>query len=222
MALKATIYKASIQVADMDRGHYGDYALTIARHPSETDERMMVRLLAFALFADPALASAKGLCVDDEPDLWQRDLTGAIERWIDVGQPDDKWIRKACGRAREVVVVAYGRALEVWWNGVRSKLERHDNLRVFELGRESSAELGRLAERTMRLQFSIQDGHVLGEQRPRHRVDRAEAAVRGRLALRLAPGRRPVSGAIANTRSVTVARKGSPALSAEVCHENQA
>ncbi|MBL8461981.1 MAG: YaeQ family protein, partial [Thauera sp.] len=131
------------------------------RHPSETDERMMVRLLAFALFADPALAFGKGLCVDDEPDLWQKDLTGVIERWIDVGQPDDKWVRKACGRAREVVVLAYGRALEVWWSGVRGRLERHGNLKVFELEREASAELGRLAERTMRLQFTIQDGHVL-------------------------------------------------------------
>ena len=118
MALKATVFKADIQVADMDRHHYADYSLTLARHPSETDERMMVRLLAFALFADPALAFGKGLCVDDEPDLWQKDLTGAIERWIDVGQPDDKWVRKACGRAREVVVLAYGRALEVWWSGV--------------------------------------------------------------------------------------------------------
>ena len=160
MALKATIFKAEIQVADMDRHHYADYSLTLARHPSETDERMMVRLLAFALFADPALAFGKGLCVDDEPDLWQKDLTGTIERWIDVGQPDDKWTRKACGRAREVVVVAYGRALELWWNGARSKLERHDNLRVFELDREATAALARMAERTMRLQFTIQDGHV--------------------------------------------------------------
>jgi len=160
MALKATIFKAEIQVADMDRHHYADYSLTLARHPSETDERMMVRLLAFALFADPALGFGKGLCVDDEPDLWRKDLTGAIERWIDVGQPDEKWISKACGRAHEVVIVAYGRALEVWWSGVRAKLERHERLRVFQLGREQSAELARLAERTMRLQFSIQDGHV--------------------------------------------------------------
>ena len=161
MALKATVFKADIQVADMDRHHYADYSLTLARHPSETDERMMVRMLAFALFADPALAFGKGLCVDDEPDLWQKDLTGTIERWIDVGQPDEKWTRKACGRAREVVLVAYGRALEVWWNGARSKLERHDNLRVFELDREATAALARMAERTMRLQFTIQEGQVL-------------------------------------------------------------
>ncbi|CAM5392190.1 YaeQ family protein [Thauera mechernichensis] len=161
MALKATIFKAEIQIADMDRGHYADYALTLARHPSETDERMMVRLLAFALHADPALVFGKGLCVDDEPDLWQKDLTGVIERWIDVGQPDERWVRKACGRAREVVVLAYGRALEVWWSGVRAKLERQAGLHVIELGREQTAELARMAERTMRLQFTIQEGQVL-------------------------------------------------------------
>ncbi|CAM5505241.1 YaeQ family protein [Thauera sp. 28] len=161
MALKATIFKAEIQIADMDRGHYADYALTLARHPSETDERMMVRLLAFALHADPALVFGKGLCVDDEPDLWQKDLTGVIERWIDVGQPDERWVRKACGRAREVVVLAYGRALEVWWSGVRAKLERQAGLHVIELGREQTAELALMAERTMRLQFTIQEGQVL-------------------------------------------------------------
>ncbi|KAI5913410.1 YaeQ family protein [Thauera sp. 2A1] len=160
MALKATIYKAELQIADMDRGYYGDHALTIARHPSETDERMMVRLLAFALFADPALAFGKGLCVDDEPDLWQRDLTGAIERWIDVGQPDEKWIRKACGRADEVVVVSYGRAADIWWSGVRDKLGRQDKLVVLNLPPEAAPDLARLTERSMRLQFTIQDSHV--------------------------------------------------------------
>lgn len=160
MALKATIYKADLQIADMDRAHYGDYSETIARHPSETDERMMVRLLAFALFANPALAFGKGLCVEDEPDLWQRDLTGSIERWIDVGQPDEKWVRKACGRADEVVVVSYGRAADIWWNGVRDKLERQDKLIVMNLAPEVAPGLARLTERSMRLQFTIQDGHV--------------------------------------------------------------
>ncbi len=160
MALKATIFKAQLQIADMDRNHYADYSLTLARHPSETDERMMVRLLAFALFADPLLDHGKGLCVDDEPDLWQKDLTGAIERWIDVGQPDEKWVRKACGRATEVVVLSYGRAAEIWWNGVRDKLARQTNLRVLNLEAEVAPALAELAERTMRLQFTIQDGSV--------------------------------------------------------------
>lgn len=160
MALKATIYKADIAVADMERGYYGDHSLTIARHPSETDERMMVRLLAFGMYADPGLAFGKGLCVDDEPDLWQKDLTGAIERWIDVGQPDEKWMRKACGRAAEVVVISYGRAADIWWNGVRDKVARLANLTVWNLPSEAAPALAALTQRTMRLQCTIQDGQV--------------------------------------------------------------
>jgi len=125
MALKSTIFKAELSVADIDRGYYHDHALTIARHPSETDERMMVRLLAFALHADERLAFGRGLSTEDEPDLWQRDLTGAIDRWIDVGLPDERDVRKACGRAREVDVLAYGgRAVELWWQGACERLER--------------------------------------------------------------------------------------------------
>ncbi|MBD5804571.1 YaeQ protein [Azoarcus sp. Aa7] len=160
MALKATIFKVELVVADMDRNYYGDHNLTIARHPSETDERMMVRILAFALYADPALAFAKGLCVDDEPDLWQRDLTGLVERWIDVGQPDEKWIRKACGRAREVVVMSYGRAADVWWNGIRDKLTRLTNLTVLNLPGDVAPALAALTARSMRLQCTIQDGQL--------------------------------------------------------------
>ena len=160
MALKATIFKAELSIADMDRNYYGDHALTLARHPSETDERMMVRLLAFALFAEPGLGFGKGLCVDDEPDLWKKDLTGAIERWIDVGQPDDKWIRKACGRAREVVVVSYGRAADIWWNGIRDKLARLSNLTVINLPPETAPALAALTGRSMRLQCTVQDGQL--------------------------------------------------------------
>jgi uncharacterized protein YaeQ len=160
MALKATIYKADLSVADMDRGYYGDHNLTIARHPSETDERMMVRLLAFGLHADPALTFGKGLCVDDEPDLWRKDLTGAIERWIDVGQPDEKWIRKACARADEVVVISFGRASDVWWNGVRDKVARLGNLTVWNLDSDIAPALAALTKRTMRLQCTVQDGQV--------------------------------------------------------------
>jgi uncharacterized protein YaeQ len=108
MALKATIFKAELSVADIDRGVYRDHALTIARHPSETDERMMVRLLAFALHADERLEFGRGLSAEDEPDLSRRDLTGTLEQWIEVGLPDEREVRKACGRAREVFVYAYG------------------------------------------------------------------------------------------------------------------
>lgn len=160
MALKATVYKVELSIADLERGYYAEHNLTIARHPSETDERMMVRLFAFALFADEALSFGKGLCVEDEPDLWQRDLTGAIERWIDVGQPDEKWIRKACGRAREVVVIPYGRAADIWWNGLRNKVARLANLTVLNLEPEAAPALAALTGRSMRLQCTVQDGQV--------------------------------------------------------------
>jgi uncharacterized protein YaeQ len=161
MALKSTIFRIELSVADMDRGYYADHALTIARHPSETDERMMVRVLAFALNASESLAFGRGLSTEDEPDLWQRDLTGAIERWIDVGLPDEPDIRKACGRAREVHVIAYGgRAVDLWWNGVRDKLERQPRLAVSEVPFEASKALAKLAGRTMRLQTTVQEGHI--------------------------------------------------------------
>lgn len=161
MALKATIYKADLSIADMDRGYYGDHALTLARHPSETDERMMVRLLAFALRAQEGLTFGKGLCVDDEPDLWLRDLTGEILDWIDVGLPDEKWIRKACRRARRVTVVAYGgRPAQVWWEQNRNDLARLDNLTVLVLPADAGPSLTALANRTMRLHCTIQSGQV--------------------------------------------------------------
>ncbi|NEX60604.1 YaeQ family protein [Noviherbaspirillum galbum] len=160
MALKATIYKADLQIADMDRHYYADHALTIARHPSETDERMMVRLLAFALHADDALGFGKGLSTDDEPDLWQKDLTGAIERWIDVGQPDDRRIMKACGRAGEVVVLTYGGTWQIWWDQVAPKVERARNLRVLNIPAADSVAMAALAQRSMQLQCTIQEGTV--------------------------------------------------------------
>ena len=161
MALKSTIFKAELSIADIDRGYYRDHALTIARHPSETDERMMVRLLAFALHADDALEFGRGLSTDDEPDVWRRDLTGAVERWIEVGLPEEREVRKACGRAREVHILAYGgRAVDLWWQGAREKLERQDRLAVSEVPVEASRALARLAARHMRLQVTIQEGHV--------------------------------------------------------------
>src|SRR6266498_5511347 len=161
MALKSTIFKAELSIADIDRGYYRDHALTIARHPSETDERMMVRLLAFALHADDTLEFGRGLATDDEPDLWRRDLTGAVEQWIDVGLPDERDVRKACGRAREVHVLAYGgRAVELWWQGARERLERQERLSVSEVPIEASRALAQLACRSMRLQVTIQEGHI--------------------------------------------------------------
>jgi uncharacterized protein YaeQ len=161
MALKSTIFKVELSIADIDRGYYRDHAMTVARHPSETDERMMVRLLAFALHADDALEFGRGLSTEDEPDVWRRDLTGAVEQWIEVGLPEEREVRKACGRANEVFVLAYGgRAVDLWWQGAREKLERQDRLGVSEVPIEASRALAQLAARDMRLQVTIQEGHV--------------------------------------------------------------
>lgn len=159
MALKSTIFRATVQVSDLDRHYYETHALTLARHPSETDERMMVRLLAFCLFADERLSFTKGLCADDEPDLWQQSLSGEIERWIEVGQPDERRIRRACGRAREVVVISYGgRSAEIWWQHNGEALGRLANLRVLDLPQDKVRALAALVERTMDLQCTIDGG----------------------------------------------------------------
>lgn len=161
MALKSTIYKAELQIADIDRGYYQTHAFTIARHPSETDERMMIRLLAFALHASEALAFGKGLSDADEPDLWEKDLTDAIQLWVEVGQPDETRIRKACNRASRVAIFPYGgHATQVWWSGLASKVERHRHLEVVAVDAASSMELATLAQRSMRLQVTIQDGEI--------------------------------------------------------------
>jgi uncharacterized protein YaeQ len=160
MALGATIFKAAVQISDMDRGYYREHALILARHPSETDERMMVRLLAFCLHASEDLFFGRGLSTDDEPDLWEKDPTGAVLSWIDVGQPDEKRIRKACGRARAVFVYSYGpRTSRVWWDGIGATLQRFENLSAIRLSAATS-DLGKLAERTMRLTCAIQDSHA--------------------------------------------------------------
>ena len=160
MALKATIYKADLQIADMDRNYYQDHALTLARHPSETDERMMIRLLAFAIHAGEALSFTKGLFDTDEPDLWQKDLTGAIELWIEVGQPDEKRLMKACGRSAKVIVYTYSATSHIWYKQIANKLERARNLTVINIPSEASAQLEKLASRNMQLQCTIQDGQI--------------------------------------------------------------
>jgi len=160
MALKATIFKADLQIADIDRQYYQDHSLTLARHPSETDERMMMRLLAFARHASPDLIFGKGVSSVEEPDLWQKDMTGAIELWIEVGQPDERRILKACGRASRVLIYSYGTTAQVWWRQLGSRIERLRNLEVFHVPPGASAALAGLAERNMRLQCTLQDGQT--------------------------------------------------------------
>ena len=162
MAPNATIFKALLPIADVDRHYYDDHTVTLARHPSETDERMMVRLLAFAFHAHETLLFGRGLSAEAEPALWQKDLTGLIELWIEVGLPDEKALRQACGRAQQVCVYSYGgRAADQWWKENVAALERLKNLTVMNLSPEGSRALAGLAQRNMELHCTIQDGQLL-------------------------------------------------------------
>lgn len=158
MAIKSTILKAELDISDMDRHHYESHALTLARHPSETDERLMVRLLAYALNAHEFLAFSDGIDSADDPALWQRDLTGIIEVWIDVGQPDEKRILKASGKADQVVVYAYGSSATSWWEQLAPKVERAKNLKVVQFTEASS--LGKYAQKAMSFHCMIEEGHL--------------------------------------------------------------
>jgi len=168
MAIKSTIFKADLQITDLDRHYYQDHSLIIARHPSENDERMMLRILAFALNAHEQMMFSKGLSTEDEPDIWQKNFSDEIQVWIDLGQPDEKRIRRACGRADKVLIYTYSRrSADVWWEKMKSKLQRFSNLSIFNVDDAFITALAEFSKRTMQLQFTIQDGVVLmsdGEQ----------------------------------------------------------
>lgn len=165
MAIKATIYKAQIQVSDLDRNLYGDHSVTLARHPSETDERMMIRLLAFGLHAplgdeEPPLEFAKDIWDPDEPSLWQKDPTGHIRHWIEVGHPDERRLLRTSSRVDQIDVYAFASTTPVWWKGLETRITRLRNLRVSQILPPQSQALAALAQRTMRLQLTVQDGAI--------------------------------------------------------------
>ncbi len=161
MAHNSTVVKAELQVSDMDRQYYATHALTLAQHPSETDARLMVRLLAFALYADDKLEFGRGLSSDDEPDLWRRGYTGEIDLWIDLGHPSETRIKKACARAKQVVVVNYGgNSSDIWWNKIASSLTRLRNLTVLDIPSDVVDALPAIGERGMRLNALLQDGEL--------------------------------------------------------------
>jgi uncharacterized protein YaeQ len=170
MALKSTIYKASLAIADIDHGYYADHQLTLARHPSETDERMMVRLVALALNAhklqtvcngDGTLAFGAGMSDPDEPDVYLRDYTLAYKLWIEVGQPEDKPVMKACGKSDEVAIYTFSHSAAIYWKGIETKLTRPRNLRVWQLPHPVSLELAAMAQRSMQLQATVQEGNLM-------------------------------------------------------------
>ena len=159
MAAKATIYKALLNIANMDIHYYNEHNLTLAKHPSESDLRLMVRVIAFTLNASEDLVFCKGISQDDEPDLWQKSLAGDIELWIDLGQPDEKRIKKACGRSKKVIIYTYQEGMaSAWFKQIEKNLKRFDNLEVIFINIDGDLE--KLTERSMSLQSNISDGEL--------------------------------------------------------------
>lgn len=162
MAQNATVYKIELSVADMDRHYYETHKLTVAKHPSETEERLMLRLVAFALNAHEHLEMTKGLSTNDEPDIWQKSLSGEIDLWVALGLPSEKVIRKSCSKAAKVVVYAYGgRVAQAWWDKVGTGTARFDNLEVIAFSETEAAALTKLASRAMKLRVNIKDGDAM-------------------------------------------------------------
>ncbi|PHS36394.1 MAG: hypothetical protein COB07_12480 [Sulfurovum sp.] len=159
MATKASIYKALLNIANMDSHYYAEHNLTMAKHPSETDLRLMIRLLAFILNAEEGLVFCKGISQEDEPDLWKKSLSGEIELWIDLGQPDEKRIKKACGRSDKVIIYTYQEGMAAaWWKQIETSLTRFSNLQVIHLDIDGDIEA--LAKRAMSLQANILDAEL--------------------------------------------------------------
>jgi len=155
MATGSTIYKVQLSIADMDRNYYETHDITIAQHPSETDLRLMIRLAAFALNASDRLIITKGIGGDDEPELWEKNYGGDIELWIDLGQVDEKRLRKACGRSERVIVYTYNlKSATAWWKQYAATFSRFKNLSMIHLNAEG---IEKLCERSMRLQCNISD-----------------------------------------------------------------
>ncbi len=162
MAIKSTIFKVDMQVSNLDTHYYADHALTVARHPSENEQRMMIRLLAFALQAHEQLQFTKGLSDEDEPDLWQKSLSDEIEVWIDLGQPDEKRIRKACAKANQVLIYTYNESGALkWFEQIKNKLTRFDHLSIYCVPDEAAIALSQMSKRNMQLQYMIQDGEIM-------------------------------------------------------------
>ena len=162
MAQNSTVFKIYLQIADMDRHYYADHSLTLARHPSETDERMMMRLLAFVMHAQERLEFTRGICVDDEPDLWLKNYADEIELWLEVGLPSEKRLKKACNRSQQTVLITYGsdQAVNPWWESVRKLVASQNSLTIYRISEEQSAQLTALAERGAQISATITDGQI--------------------------------------------------------------
>ncbi len=160
MALKATIYKANIELADMDRNYYDNIQLTLAQHPSETSQRLMVRLIAYILNAHKDLQFGKGVSDEDEAAIWQINYSDEINLWIELGQLDEKRLKKACNQANAVKLYCYASSANIWWSQVEQSLNKFERLTVEQFSPDTCDALVKLLSRNMEFQCSIQDGQL--------------------------------------------------------------
>ena len=161
MALKSTIHKVRLTLSNLNIHHYNDYSLTIAKHPSENDLRMMVRLLAFCLSAQEEIQFTKGLGTDTEPDLWKINHDGSIEHWIELGLPDERHIRQICSKARKVSIYTYhGNQALQWFESVENKLQRFDHLNIVHFIISDSHSLEAFTGKGMNLSISVEDNEI--------------------------------------------------------------
>ncbi|MBD3586776.1 YaeQ family protein [Salinimonas sp. HHU 13199] len=161
MALKATIFKSHLSISDMDRNYYQDHNLTIARHPSENNERMMLRIIAFIVNAHERLQFTKGLSDDDVPDLWQKNYSDDVALWIELGQPSEQRIKKGCNQSQHMMIYAYAdNSFDAWWKKEKSRLQSRRNLSVHTVPEALAAPLANAVQRAMQIQVTIQDGQM--------------------------------------------------------------
>ena len=208
MAIKSTIFKAGLQMADIDHSYYADHSLTLARHPSETDERMMVRLVALAMNAhevqdlcqgDAVLAFGAGLSDPDDPDVSITDVTGRKRVWIEVGQPEEKPMLRACSKSDRVLVYAFAHSADIWWRGIENKLHRQDKLKVMRIPSEASQAMAAMAERVADLTHKRELLDLLLEAR-------VEVADHAREVVALTPERGQHQGGVVGGAAIRHAR----------------
>lgn len=158
MALKPTIYKAQVSLADSDRECFDELSLTLAKHPSETIERMAARLLAYCLNSARGLEFTKGISTAEEPDIWQHNDSGEIEHWIELGQPEEPRLRKACGKAKRVSVYAFGKSSDTWWRINGEPIAALPRITVWQFPWDQVVAAAELLNRTVQLNVSIVGG----------------------------------------------------------------
>lgn len=154
MALKPTIFKLKIALSDLDRDYYDNIQLTVAQHPSETAARMMARVIAFCIHAQPDLTFTKGLSSVEEADIWKVSLDDQIECWIDVGEPAFDRVKKATRSAKQVFVYSFNSKTDVWWRQGEAKFNTL-NAHFFKLNDQDIVAFAKLLERSMNLSITI-------------------------------------------------------------------